>query len=128
MSRKFTSETAPRVGGKLGRKAKLSGLALQILEMAMVDWKKYGPRTLKVLRLENPVAYARLCLEASTRVALAGSEIEAGGPMVLGVRWGAPTERATPPPLPPETAHPEPPPRGPMVMPRLLSFERPLDQ
>ena len=117
--KRFTSATAPRGGGKKGRKVKLSGQALAILDKFLADFARNGPTAIKTLRIENVAAYVRLGLETSAKVALAGSEIDdGGGPSLLVVRW------ATPDPIP---STPEPPTRGPMQMPRLLSFERPLD-
>ena len=123
----FTPATAPRAGGKAGRKVKLSAHALEILDRLLVDWAKHGAATLKVLRLENPAAYARLSLEVATKVALNESAVDDGRPMMLVVRWGT-RDPSKPMPLPPDPIPSEPPPRGPMQMPRLLSFERPLDQ
>ena len=123
----FTPATAPRAGGKAGRKVKLSAQSLEILARLMTDWQKHGARTLKVLRLENPAAYARLSLEVATKVALNESAVDDGRPQLLIVRWGT-RDPSHPVPPPPDPIPSEPPPRGPMQMPRLLSFERPLDQ
>ena len=114
----FTPATAPRQGGKLGRKHKLSQQAVQILDRLLVDWTKHGAKTLRILRLERPDLYARLALETATRVTLAGSEIDGGAPMVVTVRWGDPR--------PPAPAPPESPPVLPPSSPQLLTFRRPL--
>ena len=67
----FTPSTAPRNGRKPGSRNKLSRQSMEILDRLLVDWAKHGARTLKVLRLENPAAYARLSLEVATK---SGSE------------------------------------------------------
>ena len=54
----FVPATAPRQGGKPGRKNRLSAQAVQILDRLMIDWMKHGARTLRVLRLERPELYA----------------------------------------------------------------------
>ena len=115
--RPFTSTTAPRQGGKPGRKVKLSGQALQILDRLMADWMKHGAATLRVLRLERPDLYARLALETATRLTLAESEV-GGEPLIVSVRWIDPVKPAPPPP--------ESPPVLPPVSPQLLTFRRPL--
>ena len=116
--KQFTSATAPRQGGKPGRKVKLSGQALQILDRLMADWMKHGAATLRVLRLERPDLYARLALETATRLTLAESEV-GGEPLIVSVRWIDPVKPAPPPP-------PESPPVSPPVSPQLLTFRRPL--
>ena len=40
--RPFTSTTAPRQGGKPGRRHKLSAQALEILDRLLVDWAKHA--------------------------------------------------------------------------------------
>ena len=80
--KQFTSATAPRQGGKPGRKVKLSGQALQILDRLMADWMKHGAATLRVLRLERPDLYARLALETATRLTLAESVVD-GEPIIV---------------------------------------------
>ena len=113
--RQFTSATAPRQGGKPGRKVKLSGQALQILDRLMADWMKHGAATLRVLRLERPDLYARLALETATRLTLA--ELGVGGEPSHRERsldrsskaCAAASSRIVPP-----------------VSPQLLTFRRPL--
>ena len=97
----FTPATAPRQGGKLGRKHKLSQQAVQILDRLLVDWTKHGAKTLRVLRLERPDLYAKLALETAARLTLAesGSVVDSE-PAIIVVRWGDPSRPA--PPLPPE--------------------------
>jgi hypothetical protein len=86
MSVPFTSATAPRTGGKPGRKNKLSAQAMQILERLMVDWTKHGAATLRLLRVERPDLYARLCLETATKLTLAEKDAgDADGPTLLVV-------------------------------------------
>ena len=82
--KQFTGATAPRQGGKPGRKVKLSGQALQILDRLMADWMKHGAATLRVLRLERPDLYARL----------AGDGVAADLGRVGGWRRAAHRERA----------------------------------
>ena len=118
IGRPFVPTTAPRQGGKPGRKVKLSGQALQILDRLMADWMKHGAATLRVLRLERPDLYARLALETATRLTLAESEV-GGEPLIVSVRWIDPVKPAPPPP--PESAPVLPP-----VSPQLLTFRRPL--
>ena len=113
----FTPATAPRQGGKLGRKHKLSQQAVQILDRLLVDWTKHGAKTLRILRLERPDLYARLALETATRLTLAESEV-GGEPLIVSVRWIDPVKPAPPPP--------ESPPVLPPVSPQLLTFRRPL--
>ena len=86
--RQFTSATAPRQGGKPGRRAKLSAQAMQILDRLQADWMKHGAATLKILRLEQPQAYAKLALETAARLTLAKSAGAVGEPTLLVVRWG----------------------------------------
>ena len=118
--RQFTSATAPRQGRPPGSKNKLSAQALQILEQLMTDWTKHGAATLKILRLERPDLYARLCLETAARLSLGAETADAGElPQVLVVRWGDPSRPA--PPLPPES-----PPVLPPSSSQLLTFQRPL--
>jgi hypothetical protein len=124
----YTSETAPRNGRVKGSKNKLSALSLQILCKLEEDWQKHGATVLKTLRIERPELYAKLALDVATRVTLAGSEIDDARPTLITVKWVDP-KISPPPPLPPEQPSSEPPHhRGPMQMPRLLSFDRPLDQ
>lgn len=118
----WTSQSAPRKGGKLGRKAKLSAAAMEILNKLLLDWQRHGTKTLRILRLENPQAYARLVLEASAKLALNDAGADAG-PMLITVRWGDPRH---PSPRPPEISEPPPhtpPPAGPAkAAPRLLTL------
>ena len=116
--KQFTSTTAPKQGGKPGRKVKLSAQALQILDRLMADWMKHGAATLRVLRLERPDLYARLALETATRLTLAESSRADDVPTLLVVRWGDPRHPA---PAPPES-----PPVLPPSSPQLLTFRRPL--
>jgi hypothetical protein len=124
--RPFTPATAPRQGGKLGRKNKLSAQAMQILDRLLADWTKHGAATLRILRRERPDLYARLAVETAARLTLADSAGDADGPVIVTVRWVDPKHSA-PPPLPPEpprpiNSSPHPPP-----FPQLLTFRRPLD-
>jgi hypothetical protein len=116
--RPFTPTTAPRQGGKPGRKAKLSAQALEILNRLLVDWTKHGAATLRVLRLERPDLYAKLALETAARLTLAAESAGDGEPVILSVRWGDPRHPA---PAPPES-----PPVLPPSSPQLLTFRRPL--
>jgi hypothetical protein len=124
LGRPFTPETAPRTGGKPGRKNKLSRQALQILDKLMRDWKLHGASTLKILRLEQPAQYARLCVETAAKLGLAESAdtVIDNQPVTLIVRWGAPSPR--PIETPPEVSR-EVSPFAPPVTPRLLTFEPP---
>ena len=110
----FTPATAPRQGGKPGRRAKLSAQAMQILDRLQADWMKHGAATLKILRLEQPQAYSKLALETAARLTLAESEV-GGEPLIVSVRWIDPVKPA-----------PTPPPEAPPVSPQLLTFRRPL--
>jgi hypothetical protein len=123
----YTPATAPRTGRVKGSKNKLSAMSLHILCKLEEDWQKHGATVLKTLRIEQPGLYAKLALDVATRVHLAGAEVDDHRPMKLVVSWADPTI-SPPPPLPPEQPSSEPPLRGPMQMPRLLSFDRPLDQ
>ena len=126
----FTPTTAPRQGGKPGRKAKLSAQALEILNRLLVDWTKHGAATLRVLRLERPDLYARLAIETAAKLTLAESGADVvDGPTLLVVRWGTP-DPSHPMPLPPEPLKPinsPPSPPPPPASPQLLTFRRPLD-
>ena len=110
----FTPATAPRQGGKLGRKHKLSQQAVQILDRLLVDWTKHGAKTLRILRLERPDLYARLALETAARLTLTEAADAGEPPTTLIVRWGDPSRPA---PAPPES---------PPASPQLLTFRRPL--
>src|SRR6476659_1398155 len=100
MSVPFTPQTAPRQGGKPGRKAKLSAESMKVLDRLLIDWKKHGAATLKILRVERPELYAKLAIEAASRLTLADAGVaEATGPMVIQVRWMDSTD--DPMPLPP---------------------------
>ena len=123
--RPFTPGSAPRQGGKPGRRAKLSAQAVQILDRLLIDWTKHGAATLKILRLERPDLYARLALEVASRLTLA-DVADAGGPTIVTVRWVDP-KHSVPPPLPPEPVRPINSPPDPPPSPQLLTFRRPLD-
>ena len=88
IGRPFAPGRAPRTGGKPGRRAKLSAQAMQILDRLQADWMKHGAATLRVLRLEQPQAYARLAVEVAAKLTLAETEVGAGEPTILVVRWG----------------------------------------
>ena len=113
----FTPATAPRQGGKPGRRAKLSAQAMQILDRLQADWMKHGAATLKILRLEQPQAYAKLALETAARLTLAESAGAVGEPTLLVVRWGgtSPHQIANQkPPLELKARVPEPDPAPPV--------------
>jgi hypothetical protein len=116
--RQFTSATAPRQGGKPGRRAKLSVQAMEILDRLQADWMKHGAATLKILRLEQPQAYAKLALETAARLTLAAESAGDGEPVILSVRWGDPRHPAPAPPESPPVLSPS--------SPQLLTFRRPL--
>ena len=86
LGRPFTPATAPRQGGKPGRKAKLSAEALLILERLMKDWKKYG--------------YAKLALETAAKLGMAETveSVINDVPTVLIVKWADPAHPPAPPP------------------------------
>ena len=123
--KQFTGASAPRQGGKPGRKVKLNAQAWKAIEMFVADFNKRGQKAINALYIEQPAAYVKLGLDLSAKIVLSDAAAEDTGPTLLVVKWGDPK---SPPPPPPEIPS-EPPatPRGPMQMPRLLSFERPLD-
>ena len=125
IGRPFAPGRAPRTGGKPGRRAKLSAQAMQILDRLQADWMKHGAATLRVLRLEQPQAYARLAVEVAAKLTLAESAEAADGPTILVVRWGDPNHPAPSPPERPINSPPSPPP-APQSSPQLLTFRRPL--
>ena len=102
LGRPFTPETAPRQGGKPGRKARLSAEALLILERLMKDRKKYGDATLRILRKERPELYAKLALETAAKLGMAETveSVVNDVPTILIVRWGSPGDVMPPPPEP----------------------------
>jgi hypothetical protein len=126
----FTPATAPRQGGRPGRKVKLTAEAMRVLEKLLEDWRRHGSKTLRVLRLENPTAYARLAIETAAKLTLAESEIDSGAPMMLVVKWGT-RDPSRPMPLPAEPTRefspvspssPPPAPASPQNAPRLLTL------
>ena len=82
----FTPSTAPRNGRKPGSSNKLSRQSMEILDKLLVDWAKHGAKTLKTLRIERPELYAKLALDVASRVVL-NDVADAGGPMIVTVKW-----------------------------------------
>ena len=130
--KRFTPSTAPKNGRPKGSKNRLSRQAMEILDRLQADWIKHGPAVLKTLRMEQPQAYARLAVEVAARLTLADTAAM-DAPMIVTVKWIDPKTSRMPPPLPPETAHPQsqphPPPSPlPTMTPassaKLLTFHR----
>jgi hypothetical protein len=115
----FTAQSAPRQGGKPGRRVKLSSTAMAILNKLLADWERHGGTTLKILRMENPAAYAKLALECATRLTLAEMGADGDMPTIITVKWVDPKQHPALP-LPPEkpwTPDVSPPPAPAMTQP-----------
>jgi hypothetical protein len=82
--RQFTSETAPRTGGKAGRRNKLGLEAIKFIEDLYKDYRTHGAAAIAMMRIEKPEAYIRLMADVSTK--LVAPDTERVPPMLV-VKW-----------------------------------------
>ena len=85
----WTSETAPRQGGKPGRKQKLSAQSLKVVELLLDDFAQHGKKVIDFLRVERPDVYARLIVDVAAKLTILDKTGARGGetPPVLVVHW-----------------------------------------
>jgi hypothetical protein len=50
----YNSATAPRQGGKAGRKNKISHESMRLIEQLLLDFKMHGKTAIDILRIEQP--------------------------------------------------------------------------
>jgi hypothetical protein len=95
---KFTSETGRRAskGRKPGSKNKLTRESWTLIDRLFKDWTKYGPAMLRIMRAENPAAYARLVYDIAAKLALDDKTEE---PKHLIISWLDNSEEMPPPPM-----------------------------
>src|SRR5262245_502043 len=85
----WTSDTAPRQGGKPGRKNRISAQSLKIIEALLDDFRQHGQKTIDFLRIEQPDKYARLVVDVASKLVILH---QTGGligetPPTLVVHW-----------------------------------------
>jgi hypothetical protein len=85
----FTRETAPRQGGKRGRKLKLSRESEKIIGMLQADFRQHGQRIIDHLRETMPDVYFRVIADINAKFALAEVTGKAANEIapILVVRW-----------------------------------------
>jgi hypothetical protein len=96
----FTSETgrAATKGRKPGSKNKLTRESWTLIDQLFADYRKYGKETLRVLRAENPVGYARLVYDLAGKLAL-DDPGQPEVPKILVIRWLDDSDEAPPVPM-----------------------------
>jgi hypothetical protein len=88
----WTSETAPRQGGKPGRKQRLNAQSLKVVELLLDDFAQHGKKVIDFLRIEKPDVYVRVIADLAAKLTIQKTGQMIGEtPPTLVVHWlGAP--------------------------------------
>jgi hypothetical protein len=85
----WTSETAPRQGGKPGRKQRLNAQSLKVVELLLDDFAQHGKKVIDFLRIEKPDVYLRVIADVAAKLTILDKtgQMTSDSPPVLVVNW-----------------------------------------